>query len=100
MLGGAERPVEARARDLQVISAVEGIFNIEGRRDRPRERGAVVQGDAALLVEIDAEDLPAATAADLDVDQLHPFLGGGRRGQLPAPIEDLLFPSHPAAPLQ
>src|SRR5882672_4980655 len=89
-----ERPVKARARDLQVVRPLDGVLDVQRRRESPGDRRAVFQRDPAGPVDVKPERLASAAAAQLDVDQLQPFLRRERRGELPHLLEDLFLPAH------
>src|SRR4051812_6112039 len=78
MLRGPQGTIQAGAADLQVVRALDRVLHVEGSRDGPRDRAAVVERHAAGLVDEEPQRLPASPTTDLHVDQLQSFLGSER----------------------
>src|SRR5229473_3765345 len=94
MLRGAQRPVETRARHLQVVRALDGVLDVEGGGHGARDAAAIVEGDPAVPVDEQAQGGAAAGPCELDVDQLEPFAGGEGRRDGAHLLDDLLLATH------
>src|SRR5713101_2494688 len=94
MLRGAQRPVEARARHLQVVGALDGFLDVEGGGHGARHAGAVVEPHPLVPVDVQAQGGAAAGPCELDVDQLEPLAGGERRRDGAHLLDDLLLAAH------
>src|SRR5215212_9402409 len=62
--------VQPGRRDLQLVLPRDRILYIEVRADLLRHELAIVQRDAALLVDVDAEEIPTTLLLVLDMHEL------------------------------
>src|SRR5690606_31107497 len=83
-------PLDARRRDLQRVTVGDGIHLVEPLAQDHAERFAVVQRDAARLVDVNPEKILAPLFDVLDVDHLNPLLGTDFLRQPGRDLHDLL----------
>jgi hypothetical protein len=70
----AQRPVQARRRDLKRIGVIDKILHVEEVTQLFARSLTIAQSQAATLVEIEAKDPPTYLPTKLDLHQFEPQL--------------------------
>src|SRR5687767_12317149 len=68
-----EPAIESGRRYLELVLRRNRILDVEPRRYLLRDERAVVDRDAAFLVDVDAQQVSTTLSAVVDVDELQPF---------------------------
>jgi len=66
-------PIETGRRDLQLILRGNDIIHIEKRADLMRDKLAILDSHAPLLVDVDAEQKPMTLLPVLNLNELETF---------------------------
>src|SRR5581483_7816537 len=94
---GAEPPLDAGRRDLQIVRVVDEARHVEEVAHLPADALAVVDADTAGLVHEHAEDAAGSARPPLDVDQLEALVSDYGLDDVLDPGGELLVPHRPTA---